>query len=98
MTNRKMKQVKIIWLIVVLGTLPSFAGCGSQMYRSNLQDNPQCVRQAQISQVNINACMDSHGRADFNACLASRGVPQYKITSLNACLNTHRSPIGSLFY
>ena len=68
------------------------------MYMSALRDYPNCVNRAQISQVKVDGCMDSGNKADFNACLASKNVPQNKIDVLNACVESHRrSRIGNIF-
>jgi hypothetical protein len=94
--HNRMKQTKTWTVGLVLGALPFLAGCAD--YKSNLQANPACVQQAQISQIDIDACIHSSSRADFASCLALRGVPQYKIKYQEACLNPHQSPIGSIFY
>jgi hypothetical protein len=75
------------------------SGCSSgRVYMSTLRNYPDCVTQAQISRAKADACMDSTDKADFNACLADRKVPQNKIDVLNRCVDSHRrGMIGNLF-
>jgi len=75
------------------------SGCASgRVYMGTLRNYPQCVAQAQISQAKVDGCMGSNGRADLNACLVGKNVPQYKIDALNACVESHRrSSIANLF-
>lgn len=75
------------------------SGCASgRVYMSTLRNYPECVTQAQISPAKVDACMDSTGKTDFNACLVDRKVPQNKIDVLNGCVDSHRrSMIANLF-
>lgn len=75
------------------------SGCASgSIYMSTLRNYPGCVARAQISQAKVDACMNSTGESDFNSCLADRNVPQDKIDTLNACVDSRRRrTIGSFF-
>lgn len=96
MANRA-KYTKIRLIGLVLGVLPLVEGCGSHAYRSNLQNNPECVTQANINRDKVNACMYSGNRSEFNDCLSSKGVKQSKINDLNTCLDAHRRTFRDLF-
>lgn len=84
---------------VLAVTFCLLAGCSSgRVYMATLRDNPDCVAQAGISRVKVNACMDSRGKEDLNSCLSAQRVPQTKIANLNACVDARRrTTIGNLF-
>lgn len=92
-------SLKPVLFAVLSGVVTLLAGCWSgAMYMTTLRNYPECVTQSQISRVKVDACMDSSDKSDFNACLADKKVPQYKIDALNSCVDAHRrSSIGNLF-
>ena len=96
MPNRS-KEIKIGLIGLLLGVLPLIAGCAGHAYRSTLQNNPECVTQANINRDKVDACMSSRDRYDFSDCLASKGVKQSKIDDLNSCLDAHRRTFRDLF-
>jgi hypothetical protein len=96
MANR-VKCMKIGLIGLLLGMLPLVEGCAGHAFRSTLQNNPECVSQADVNRDKVNACMYSRDRSDFNDCLASKGVKQSKINDLNACLDAHRRTFRDLF-
>ena len=96
MANR-IKEMKIGLIGLLLAVPPLIGGCAGRAYRSTLQNNPECVRQADINRDKVDTCMYSRDRYDFNNCLASKGVKQSKINDLNACLDAHRSTFRDLF-
>ena len=97
--RKQSSSLKPVLFAALSGVLALVGGCGSgAMYMTTLRNYPECVTQAQISRVKVDACMDSSDKTDFNACLVDKKVPQSKIDVLNSCVDAHRrSSIGNLF-